>query len=373
MATPEFIDRDLQAIIDDMIADYEQRTGRTLYPAQAERLLINTFAYREQLVREKIQYAATQNLVDFSNAPVLDYLGALLGVQRLAASKSTCKVAFSLVGNTSSFVTIPQGTRVASADGQVVFQTIYGASIAPGVTAALLDMEALTAGASANNLAIGTVKVILDPQPFVSGAANTTVSGGGADEESDTELRERIKLAPASFSNAGSRGAYEYFARSASPSIIDVVVLGPNDTPATAPGEVEVYPLMEDGSQAPQTVLDLVSAAVNSEKVRPLTDQVTVIAPTKVDYTLDVNLTIFTDAISATVQAAVMASLNAFALEKRKSLGQDIMRSQIIARCMVDGVYNAAVAVPAADLIMSSVQYGFCTGITVNVIGTTNG
>lgn len=372
MATPEFIDRDLQAIIDDMIADYEQRTGRTLYPAQAERLLINTFAYREQLVREKIQYAATQNLVDFSNAPVLDYLGALLGVQRLAASKATCKVIFTLAGNTT-IVTIPQGTRVSTADGQVVFQTINGTSIGAGVTSAVLDVESLSAGSSSNNMAVGTITVILDPQPFIASVTNSTASGGGADEESDEELRERIKLAPASFSNAGSRGAYEYFARSASPSIIDVVVLGPNDTPATAPGEVEVYPLMEDGSQAPQTVLDLVSAAVNSEKVRPLTDQVTVIAPTKVDYTLTVNLTIFTDAISATVQAAVVANLNAFALEKRKSLGQDIMRSQIIARCMVEGVYNAAVAVPASDLIMSSVQYGFCTGITVNVIGTTNG
>jgi len=372
MVTPEFIDRDLQAIIDEMIADYEQRTGRTLYPAQAERLLINTFAYREQLVREKIQYAATQNLVDFSNAPVLDYLGALLGVQRLAASKATCKVVFTLAGNTT-IVTIPQGTRVSTADGQVVFQTINSASIGAGVPSVVLDVESLNAGSSSNNMAVGTVTVILDPQPFIAIVSNSTASGGGADEESDEELRERIKLAPASFSNAGSRGAYEYFARSASPSIIDVSVLGPNDTPATAPGEVEVYPLMEDGSTTPQTVLDLVSAAVNSEKVRPLTDLVTVIAPTRVDYTIVVRLVIFTDAISATVQATVQARLNEFALEKRQSLGQDIMRSQIIARCMIEGVYNATVLFPSADIIISAIEYGFCTGITVDIIGTTNG
>lgn len=372
MATPEFIDRDLQAIIDEMVADYEQRTGRVLYPAQVERLLINSFAYREMLVREKIQYAATQNLVDFSNAPVLDYLGALLGVQRLAASKATCTVLFTLSGNTTQ-TTIPQGTRIATADGQVVFQTINAVIIQAGVASVSIDAESLTAGSSSNNMAVGTVKVILDPQAFIVTASNTTASGGGADEESDAELRERIKLAPASFSNAGSRGAYEYFARTASPSIIDVAVMGPNDTPATAPGEVEIYPLMADGSVAPQTVLDLVNDAVNSEKVRPLTDLVSVIAPTKVDYTINVALTIFTDTVAATVKAAVEASLNEFALEKRQQLGQDVMKSQIIARSIVDGVYNATVSAPSADLILTAVQYGFCTGITVTISGTTNG
>lgn len=42
-----------------MIAKYEADTGKeTLYPAQAERLLIDLWAYREMLVRVAVQEAA---------------------------------------------------------------------------------------------------------------------------------------------------------------------------------------------------------------------------------------------------------------------------------------------------------------------------
>lgn len=38
---PNFIDRDPQAIAAEIVALYEQRTGKTLYPAQAERILVD--------------------------------------------------------------------------------------------------------------------------------------------------------------------------------------------------------------------------------------------------------------------------------------------------------------------------------------------
>ena len=57
---PSFIDRDPQAITAEIVAQYEQLTGKTLYPAQVERLLIDVIAYRETLVRIGIQEAAKQ-------------------------------------------------------------------------------------------------------------------------------------------------------------------------------------------------------------------------------------------------------------------------------------------------------------------------
>ena len=40
-----------QLVLNDMIAAFESATGRTLYPAQVEQLLINIYAYRESLLR----------------------------------------------------------------------------------------------------------------------------------------------------------------------------------------------------------------------------------------------------------------------------------------------------------------------------------
>lgn len=372
METPSFIERDLEAIVSEMVADYEQRTGKVLYPAQTERLLINAFAYREMLVRERIQYAATQNLVDFSNAPVLDYLGALLGVVRLASSRATTILQFTIV-NGHSGVTIPLGTRVSSVDGLTVFRTLDDAVVSPGTYSVDLTAECITDGYAGNSFAVGTITNILDPQPFITEVTNTTISGGGANQESDEELRERIKLAPGSFSNAGSRGAYAYFAKSASPSIIDVVVLGPNDTPATNPGEVEIYPLMYDGSVTAPTILDAVEAIVNDEKVRPLTDTVLVYSPTRTDYDIEVDITIYTDADSITVQSAIEEALSAYALGKRQKLGQDIKISQVIKTALITGVYDVDVISPSADIILDSTEFGYCNSITVNIIGTNNG
>lgn len=74
---------DQAAIAAELKSAYETATGRTVYPGQAEQLLIDICAYRESLCRAAINEAARQNLVAFARAPMLDYLGELVGVARL--------------------------------------------------------------------------------------------------------------------------------------------------------------------------------------------------------------------------------------------------------------------------------------------------
>ena len=52
LADPQFVERDPQKIVEEMITQYETVTGRTLYPAQVERLVIDLVAYRESMTRE---------------------------------------------------------------------------------------------------------------------------------------------------------------------------------------------------------------------------------------------------------------------------------------------------------------------------------
>ena len=82
---PDFIERDPAKITREMIATYESLTGKTLYPAQVERLLIDLIAYRESLVREAFQDGAKLNLVRYSRGVILDNIGENVGVQRVAA------------------------------------------------------------------------------------------------------------------------------------------------------------------------------------------------------------------------------------------------------------------------------------------------
>jgi phage-related baseplate assembly protein len=372
MATePQFIERNVDAIVADMIAYYENATGKTLQPAQPERLLINTFAYREGLVRQAIQDASVQNLVSFSTAPVLDYLGELVGVKRLAAAPASCTLRFTIT-NGPTGQTMPAGIRVASNDGQVVFATLEGVSIAPNQTTPVdIVAQCITPGALGNGYLANSIKTILDPLGYVTAATNLATTAGGADQESDAALRERIKLAPASFSNAGSVGAYKFHARSASSSIIDVAITSPT------PGTVNIYPLVAGGVTTPTPVLNAVSAACNSDNVRPLTDTVVVASPTFVTYPVDVEIEIYAGQDSAAIQAAVEDALQAFADMRLGQLGKDVTESQVLAIAHVPGVYRAVLAQAIGTsgvLAITATQVAKLTGgVIVTVTGTVNG
>lgn len=363
---PTFISEDSAQIVRDMITDYEQRTGRTVQPADIERLLINMIAYREQVLRTTINDAARQNLVEFARFPMLDYLGQLVGVTRLAASPAVTTIRFTLIPSHSG-VTIPLGLRVASSDGRVVFGALEERVIPAGVTVVDIDAQAQQTGTIGNGFDVGNISTILDPQPWLVSATNLTETTGGSAEENDEALRDRIKLAPASFSNAGSRGAYEFFAKSASPAIIDVTIT------SSAPGDVDIYPLVEGGVETPQPILDAVLAACNDESVRPLTDLVTVISPTRVNYNIEVDVVKVTGQSDQDVETFVETALRELGDTKLLRLGRDITISEIIQAARVEGVYDVSVVAPATNLDIADTEFGFLGTITVNITGSNDG
>ena len=363
---PNFINRDATTIINEMVADYQSRTGRVLEPAQVETLLINSFAYRELLLRNQIQDASLQNLVDYARFPMLDNLGVLVGVTRLPASVAQTTLLLTLVTGHGDIV-IPQGLRVSSTDGRAVFELIEDTIVLTGVDTISATFVAQTAGKLSNDYAIDTVNVILDPQPYLATASNTDITAGGSDEETDDQLRDRIKLAPSAFSNAGSYKAYEFWAKSTSPSIIDVAVTNP------IPGTVEIFPLMANLSATPIEILDAVEAVLNNEKIRPLTDTVIVTSPTAVDTEITIALVLYAGAVQTDILPIVNENLEAFRDGRRKLLGQDIVIDQIKALCMIDSVYKANVTVPSSDLVISETEFANITNITVTVSGTNVG
>ncbi len=359
---PQYIDINPKAIKDSIKADYEQMTGRVLHPGQVEQLLINAFAYREYLLRIQINEAANQNLVEFSRAPFLDYLGQLVGVRRLTSSAAVCPVKMTLVPGHGALL-IPAGIRIQSTDGQAVFVTDSSVSVASNIDEVTVNAVSIREGKDANGYAAGDIVIILDPQPYLFSAENTDETKGGADAEADDELRERIKLAPQSFSNAGSKGAYEYFARTANPAIVDVAVTSP------IPGDVNIYPLLEDGGIPNQTILDEVAAVCNADKVRPLTDTVNVLAPTPVHFDIEVDLTLITGAVASDVKDLVESKLEEYADNRKRGLGLDVVLEAIIRKSMQNQVYSVAVTQPASTQVINPEEVAICDSITVNVVG----
>ena len=364
---PAFVNRDPDLIMSEIKTQMEGMLGRQIQPAHVEQLMLQAICYREVLLLERFNAGMAQMLFQFSQAPVLDYIAGLVAVERLPAANAGCIVRFILVPGHGSVV-IPAGTRVATGDGKAIFAVADDIAVPSTVNSVEALVTAQIAGKAANGYEPGFVNKILDPLAFVSSVTNMTATGGGSDEETDEQLRERIKLAPTQYSTAGSRQSYIYHAKSANPAIIDVSVSSP------VPGTVYIVPLLAEGTYA-QVVADI-HAVCSAETVRPLTDMVIVSEPTEINYGIEVELTVYEGANVQDTEDRVLEALKEYTESKSRRLGLDIIRSHITQVCRIPEVYDVRVVLPswaAGNIIVEYDEVPVCSSIAVTTTGTNYG
>jgi len=365
---------DPNLILADMLAAYQTQTGRTLQPAQVERLIINLIAYRESLVRNQIQYTGQQNLLAFATGVMLDYIAQRFAITRLAAQAATVTIQFTLNGALTVPYTIPAGTMVGSQDGNTAWSTTIPLVIPAGNTTGSVSAQCTVGGAPGNGYVPGQISVLLTPNALIASVQNTDESGGtgetpGESPETDDHLRERIQLAPNQSAVAGPVNAYRFFALGVDPSIIDAQVVSPN------PGAVAVYlltgPITQPAASpnnagiAGSPLLSKALSVLSADDVRPLTDTVSALAVTEIDYVITATVTLFADADPTTVQAAVQQAAQLFAVNLASRIQRNIVKSQIASALSVEGVYEVALSAPSADVALTAGQWANCTAITL--------
>lgn len=381
---PSFIDRDPNQVTTDIVALYESLTGKTLFPAQVERLLINTFSYRESLLRQAIQDAAKQNLVRYARAPVLDMLGENVDTQRIGATPATCTLQFTFDAAQNAAV-IPAGTQVGS---DVLFSTSADIDVSAGATTAQTTGTCTVAGTANNGFVAGQISGLVGTVAGlnITAAQNIDTTANGTDDEQDDPYRERIVLAPDSFSVAGPADAYTYWARSVSAAIVDVQPVYPAlalnaagtslvSTNQVPPGCVYLYVLTSSGP-ANADLLAQVLAACTPNNRRPCTDFVQTQPVQEVDYQIVAELTLLENADEATAISAATSAVSAYTTAREQSLGADIVQEQIVGilnGVSSYGVYKVNLIQPAADQVLDVSQWGRCTGITISAAGTAQG
>lgn len=342
---PNFIDRDATAITNEWIALYQERTGKTLQDAQIERILIDIGSYRENLIRIKIQAIAKSNLLNYAPLEILKHIGELVGVPILEAKYSKAKFIFILEVAQDFDIIIPSGTQIESNDGKYIFETIDDAVIKANELSVEIQAICTTAGATTNGYTVNSITNLITPLGYVLTIQNITITSGGQDEESADNYRERIRQAPESFSNAGSKGAYKFHTLSADQSIIDVAVISPSA------GVVEIYPLVNTGTPS-DDLIATVQNYLSADKIRPLTDNVIVKKPETKSFTVEATLTLYSYADLTSIQTAVNEGLTAYKTTLKSSLNKDIVPNQIIAILnAIYGVYNVELTSPALTTV----------------------
>ena len=351
---PVFIKADPETVEQEMVSAYEKATGRKLYPAQLERLLIHEFAFRESLLRLAFQETAKQNLLAFASYPVLDYLGDLVGVERLPAVAATGAIMLTAVDPPAEGVPVLAGFRVSPPGGDVVFETTASVVLESDALSFVIGIRAIQPGMTGNGFGVGQEWEFVDGLPNLATAVCSAATAGGADEEDDDSLRERIRLAPHSWSVAGSKTSYIYHAKSVSIQVIDVYPESWDMNDALMQGVVKVHVLSEplllgtpEGDTQAETLRLEVEQALMKDDVKPLCEKLEVVNATTLLVTVTIDVIRYANADAAKVAEDVVAMFAVYRKQLTVRLGQDFVPSQLAAKLhTIPGVYAASVVVP---------------------------
>ena len=343
----EFIEVDIENMLANMIAEYEdayyQQTGKIkkLQPGDPIRIFIYSQALRLYQAYELINYVGKQNLLKYATSTALDNIAARYGIVRKEAQKAICTIKFYLSAPQSEDIYIPQYTKISNGQN-VFFQTTSQLEIKAGEIEAETRAEAVEAGENSNSFLPGQLNVLVDPVAYVQKVENIDLTQGGAEIEDDESFRNRIFLAPESFSVAGPSGAYEYFSKQFSEEIGDLKIKSNN------PGEVDIYVLLKNGEFATETFLEELKDYLSDANRRPLTDKVVVSGP--VQETYNIELTYFIDSANSNLENSIKQkvenAIEDYILWQKSSIGRDINPSELVRKIINAGAKRVEITAP---------------------------
>ncbi|MEM7046996.1 MAG: baseplate J/gp47 family protein [Pseudomonadota bacterium] len=294
----------LAAMRSDFRARYPDYNADALESDPAAKLL-EVAAYRETLIRGRVNDAAKAVMLAFARGSDLEHLAALYGVRRRIIDE----------GDPDALPAVPPTYE----DDESLRRRIQ---LAP---------EALTTAGSAgayifHALSAGTEPAEVDVTSPAPGKVTVT---------------------------------YTYPGDSLASLIKDAAVTSPT------PGKVIVTVLgrADDGTLA-QEALRKIAGHLSGESVRPLTDHVTVQAATINAYTVTATLKLYDGPDAEVVTRAATDQFNAFAAARHR-IGESITRSGIDAALHVAGV-QAVTLDSWTDITADPKAAPYCTGLTLN-------
>lgn len=358
-------------ILTKMIKDYqdmyEAETGKSPVPlakGNPARLTLEAAALQIFQAMQYADFAGKMSLLSYSYGDYLDNLAAFRGTERKDEEPAKCTLRFSIAAPLASAVSIPAGCRVTNGNN-VFFATDEYAEIAVGSTYVDVAATCTEAGTKGNGFVVGEINGIVNTLPYVVSVSNTTETYGGADRESDDELKSRIYALGKGYSTAGTEDAYEYMVRESMRGIGDVRVTTPDVN------EIYIVFTMSDGSLPSAAEIQAVADYLGEKIRKPLGDQITVAAPSTSTYNVEITYYIAASdsAVATTIQSNVAAAVAEYNSWQTAKIGRDISPDYLIRLVMEAGAKRVSVTYPAQTVISDSVLPKTGT-VTINYGGT---
>lgn len=198
LPAPQLIEElDYEAILQEMRKKLRELlpewTGYELESDPANKVL-EVAAYREMLLRQRVNEAARGVLIAFAQGSDLDHLAAFYPEKRLEGASAVFPARIMLTQEMDVEVVVPKGFTVVAKSGAVEARLMNDIVFFPGNVAVSGMFEIVKpSGLQGNGLRLAWDPIT--PLPFVAGIRQEEVSSGGSDEESDEDFRQRIPMA----------------------------------------------------------------------------------------------------------------------------------------------------------------------------------
>ncbi len=339
----------LPEIIARVESDIASRTGGSEYPQPGSVAAVFAAALggASHLLHAHLDWGIRQMLPTTASGEQLDEHARIwLRVPRKAAAYAEGSITLTGSGY------VPEDTLFARADG-----VRYAATVAVSLNGSgQIPVRALDAGSGGNafsgSLTMMTPILGIDPQAAIGGDGIS----GGAEAESDDDLRRRLIKRIQGSAQGGADYDYETWALEV-PGVTRAWVLPLH----YGLGTVAVAVVNDNGSNGiiPDAAL-LARVSAHIEQVRPVTARVSVIAPKerKVRYRLRITPD------TAAARAAVEAALRDYHL-REANLGGVLHLSRISeAISLAAGEFSHAIQEPAADIVCTSTEIATYGGVT---------
>ena len=335
----------IDEIYQEMLVCFGEQTG--LEPREGCDLSARLYALAAQVYSLYVQadWVVRQAFPQTAEGEYLDAHAQLRGLERKPAVTAEGTVRFAAGEGSDAPREIPRGTVCMTA-GLVRFETTEPAAIPAGQLTADVSVQALEPGKLGNVSARAIVSMAVAPIG-VSACTNPEPCAGGADGETDEELRVRVLETFKRLPNGANSAFYQQGALSFDQVAAAAVIPRPRGV-----GSVDIVPATLAGLPGQELLKELTDYF---EARREIAVDLQVRAPE----TVTVNIAVAVEAeegrnsaeVLGRVEEAVRGWFNG------RLLGQRILRArlgEIIYHC--EGVANYSITTPAADVAVREDQ-----------------
>ena len=283
----------LQELVNRTLADAQARLGTDeLVRREDLQVLARVLAGASHGLHGYIDWLSQQVIFDTAEAEFLERWASIWGVSRKPAAAAVGAV--TLAGTTGTLV--PAGTLLVRADG-AEYETDADVTLAGGTAEPAIT--ALVAGQDGNAAAASTL-TIATPIAGVSSTATVTAGAltGGADIETDDDLRARFLARLRQPPQGGAD--YDYIAWALEVPGVTRAWVYPAELGL---GTVTVRFVRDDDASLIPDAAEVLAVQEHIDSVRPVTAQLTVVAPVAVPLNFTIDITPDTAAIRTAIEA----------------------------------------------------------------------